>query len=159
MKENTKPTPRPSKPGSKQYQKTSNLTPAKKKFAQVYATTDNATQAILEAFPEIKDRRVAAVKGHRLLRNDNVKKQIEWQKGKLEQLATEAVSRVGELVHSPNEKIATTNAWKIIEQVHGKSVQKTENTSKTVEVKLDLSGVRIGSHYLSSAVPVQGIEQ
>lgn len=69
-----------------------------------------------------------------------------------------AKRRIVELVDSSNESIAIKASQDIIDRNEGKAVQKSESVNKTVEVKLDLSGVRIGSHYLSSAVPIQAIE-
>jgi phage terminase small subunit len=126
------------KSSKKQYHK-SGLTPLKKRFAQEFARTDNATQALLTAYG---DKPItygsAGVAANRLLKNDNVSREIEYQKGKLEQLASRAVDRVEKLIESDNEQVATANAWKTIEQVQGKAVQqiKTENTSVNVVVTL-----------------------
>ena len=105
------------------------LTPAKKKFSEVYAKTDNATEAVRQAFPEVSSNEVARVKAHRLLTNDNVSAEVEYQKNKLEILASKAVNRVEQLIESDNEAIATTNAWKTIEQVQGKAMQKSSNVN------------------------------
>lgn len=115
-----------SKDGKKRYHKTATLTPAKKIFTEEYARTDNGTQAAMKAFPNIK-KTTAAVKASELLRNPNVVNHIEYQKNKLEKLASKAVNRVEELIQSDNEMVATTNIWKTIEQVQGKAVQKSTN--------------------------------
>lgn len=60
-----------------------------------------------------------------------------------------AKNRVVSLVKSTNESIALKASQDIIDRNEGKSVQKTENLSRTVEVKLDLTGVRVGSHYIN----------
>lgn len=59
-----------------------------------------------------------------------------------------AKRRIVQLVKSNNESIALKASQDILDRTEGKAVQKTENTSKVVEVKLDLSGVRIGAHYM-----------
>lgn len=118
------------------------LTPAKKKFAQVYAMTDNASEAVRQAFPEYaKNTSQSAIgfKGHDLLKNPNIINHIEYQRDKLEKLATDAVNRVGELIQSDNEQVATANAWKTIEQVQGKAVQRLETKSQHVTLQIDLS--------------------
>lgn len=61
---------------------------------------------------------------------------------------TKAKRRVVQLVQSSNEGIALKAAQDIIDRQEGKAVQKNETTSKVVTVKLDMSGVRIGAHYL-----------
>ena len=108
----------------------SGLTPAKKKFVEVYARTDNGVKAVTEAFP---GRNLTygskATTANRLLKNVEVVNHIEYQKNKLERLATKAVKKVEQLIDSDNEQIATTNVWKTIEQVQGKAVQKSTSVN------------------------------
>lgn len=59
-----------------------------------------------------------------------------------------AKRRVIELVDSDNENTALKAAQDIIDRNEGKAVQKNETLSRTVEVKLDLTGVRLGAHYI-----------
>lgn len=59
-----------------------------------------------------------------------------------------AKSRIVSLVDSENESIALKAATDIIDRTEGKAVQKNETTTKTVEVKLDLTGVKLGNHYI-----------
>jgi hypothetical protein len=61
-----------------------------------------------------------------------------------------AKRRIVSLVDSPNEGIALKASESIIDRVEGKAVQRSENTSKVLKVSLDLSGTRIGSHYLKA---------
>lgn len=59
-----------------------------------------------------------------------------------------AKKRIASLIDTTNESIALKASQDILDRTEGKAIQKTETTSKVVEVKLDLSGVRIGAHYL-----------
>jgi len=59
-----------------------------------------------------------------------------------------AKKRIVSLVESGNENIALKASQDILDRTEGKATQKTESVNKTVEVKLDLTGVRIGSHYI-----------
>jgi hypothetical protein len=59
-----------------------------------------------------------------------------------------AKRRIIELVDSTNESIAVKASQDILDRNEGKAIQKTENLSRVVNVKLDLTGVRIGTHYL-----------
>lgn len=61
--------------------------------------------------------------------------------------------RIITLVDSSNESVALKAAESIIDRNEGKAIQKSENTNRTVEVKLDLTGVRIGGHYLAPTTP------
>ena len=110
----------------------SNLTPAKKKFAKVYAQTDNGTKAIKEAYPELaanSSDNYLRVKSTRLLTNDNVKNEIDIQKAKIEQLANKAISKIDKTIDSEDERLSFDASKWVYEQVHGKSVQKTQATS------------------------------
>lgn len=62
-----------------------------------------------------------------------------------------AKRRIVQLVDSDNESIALKASESIIDRNEGKAVQKNENMSRTVEVKLDLTGVKLGNHYLTPA--------
>lgn len=59
-----------------------------------------------------------------------------------------AKRRVVELVESNNESIALKASQDILDRTEGKATQKTENISRTVEVKLDLTGVKLGAHHV-----------
>lgn len=59
-----------------------------------------------------------------------------------------AKKRIVSLVESGNENIALKASQDILDRTEGKATQKTESVNRTVEVKLDLTGVRIGSHYI-----------
>jgi hypothetical protein len=61
-----------------------------------------------------------------------------------------AKKRIVQLVDSSNESIALKSSQDILDRTEGKAIQRNETTSRSVEVKLDLSGVRIGSHYIKS---------
>lgn len=61
-----------------------------------------------------------------------------------------AKRRVVQLVDSNNESIALKASQDILDRTEGKAIQKTENTSRTLEVKLDLTGVRIGAHHVQA---------
>lgn len=60
-----------------------------------------------------------------------------------------AKRRIVSLVESDNQNIALKASQDILDRTEGKATQKTESVNKTVEVKLDLTGVRIGSHYIN----------
>jgi phage terminase small subunit len=135
------------------YRKTE-LTPAKKKFAQVVAQTDNATEAVRQAYPDMARTTTPEVlrnKASRLLTNANVSKEIEYQKNKLEQLASKAVDRVEQLIQSDNEAVATQNIWRTIEQVQGKATQRIEQHTTGVQFSIDLSQAVIELEQLDTA--------
>jgi hypothetical protein len=59
-----------------------------------------------------------------------------------------AKNRIVQLVDSPNETIGLKASQDILDRNEGKAVQKTENTTRTVKVSLDLTGLRLGAHYI-----------
>lgn len=67
---------------------------------------------------------------------------------------SKAKRRIVQLVDSSNESIALKASDSILDRNLGKAVQKNETTSRTVEVKLDLTGLRIGAHYMPSSTPI-----
>jgi phage terminase small subunit len=118
----------------------SNLTPAKKKFAQTYAKTDNASEAVRVAFPHLTNQNTIKDKGHRLLTNTYVLQDIGKQKERMEAVAGKAVKRIERLIDSGREHSALQASIFAYEQVHGKAKQKIEQSSSHVIVSYDLSG-------------------
>ena len=100
----------------------------------------SATEAYIRTH-ETEDRKSASVSASKLLAKPNVI-------GYKDSAVRKAKRRIVSLVDSDNENTALKAAQDILDRNEGKAIQKTENTSRTVEVKLDLTGVRIGSHYI-----------
>lgn len=69
-----------------------------------------------------------------------------------------AKKRIVSLVDSNNENIALKASKDVLDRVEGKAVQKNESISRTVNVRLDLTGVKLGGHILS-APQIEQIEQ
>lgn len=99
------------------------------------------TQAYIETH-ETNDRKSASVSAARLLAKPSV--QIYKNSAVIK-----AKKRVVALVDSENENIALKASQDIIDRVEGKAVQKNESTQRTVNVMLDLTGVKLGGHNLS----------
>lgn len=53
----------------------------------------------------------------------------------LEQIAVDAVQRVGKMVNSVDERIATKNSHFVLEQVKGKAVVRTENKNLNITIE------------------------
>ncbi len=53
------------------------LTNQEKRFVKEVIETGNQTQAVIKAFPKIKDTNYAHVKGNRLIRKDTIKKAVK----------------------------------------------------------------------------------
>lgn len=89
-----------------------------------------------------KNENSAAVAASRLLKSDKYQIYKASVVGK-------AKRRIASLVDSDNENIALKASQDIIDRTEGKATQKTENTSRTVHVALDLTGVKLGGHNLT----------
>lgn len=94
-------------------------------FAEVYAATKKPSQAIIAAYPHLKDNpEYAKVKAQRELKKPEVRVKIDK---KLKQMSNKALKQIDRMITSDNEQIATTNAWKTIEHVTGTPVRRNEN--------------------------------
>lgn len=105
----------------------------------------SATEAYIRTH-QTESRKNASIQASKLLRKDSVI-------GYKDNAVKKAKRRIISLVDSSNEAVALKAADSIIDRNEGKAVQKNETTSRTVEVKLDLTGLRIGAHYLNPTTP------
>lgn len=105
---------------------------------------DNPKQKNVEAYlktHEPKSIQSAHVQSSRLLNSDKYHIYKASAVGK-------AKRRIVSLVDSDNQNIALKASQDILDRTEGKAIQRNETTSKTVEVKLDLSGLRLGAHHV-----------
>ncbi len=124
------------------YRKT-RLTPAKKRFAQVYAQTDNASEAVRQAYPDLANnssQKTIQNKGSRLLSNAIVLRDIERQKEQMEVIAGKAVQRLENIIDKGKEHNALAASMYAYDQVHGKATQRIQQSGSYVYVTYDLSG-------------------
>lgn len=91
----------------------------------------NGSAAVRETNPEYKapERRA-----YQIVKKSQSVSAMEYIENGLEQIGSEAIDRVGELVHSEDERIATKNAHFVIEHLRGKAVQR--NISATVRLNI-----------------------
>lgn len=126
----------------KHYRK-SKLTPAKKKFAQVYARTDNASEAVRQAYPKLvktSTPNYIKEKGKRLVTNGYVILEVNKQKERMEIAASKAVQRIEDIIDSGTDNTALAASIYAYNQVHGKPTQRIKQDATHVFVTYDLSG-------------------
>lgn len=130
-----------SKP-TKHYRKTDPLlSPAYKKFAQVFAATNNASEAVRQAFPQLNLTPLSVRdKGRVLLTNTHVLAEIEEQKSAMQAVAGRAIHKLNSLVDSEKQGIALDASKFVVQQVHGKPKSQTEQRSAHVHVIYNLGG-------------------
>jgi len=94
----------------------------------------NGTQAVRVTDPEYTAPDARAV---RIVAKNRDVNALQYIENGLEQIGSEAIDRVGELVHSEDERIATKNAHFVIEHIRGKAVQR----NITANVRLNIQSV------------------
>lgn len=94
----------------------------------------NNTAAVRALEPEYKapDKRAIRIvsKGREVSAGEYIENQLE-------QIGSEAIERIGELVQSEDERIATKNAHFVVDHIRGKAVQR----SITATTKLNIQSV------------------
>lgn len=97
---------------------------------QAYIDTHNTT-----------NRKTAAIAASKLLQKPNVQiyKDSAIKKAK---------SRIVSLVDSDSENIALKASQDILDRTEGKAKQKEGDNSTVVRVELDITGVKLGNHYI-----------
>lgn len=75
----------------------------------------------------------------RIARKSNIVNASEFIDNSLQQIGAEAIERIGELVHSEDERIATKNAQYVVDHIRGKAVQRsiTATTRFNIQNVLD----------------------
>ena len=86
-----------------------------------------------------KDEVNPSSRGFHLARKLKQQSASEYIEKGLQQMAEPALKRVGEMVNSGDERIATRNAHFVIDHVRGKAVQRTEskNVNLNIQTVLD----------------------
>lgn len=110
-------------------------------------TIDNPKVGIREAYKKhVGDSTSdlqASVNASRLINSDKYQIYKKSAVGK-------AKKRIVSLVSSTNESIALKASQDIIDRTEGKAGHKDDAVSRTVRVELDLTGVKLGNHYLTA---------
>lgn len=130
----------------KTYRKTDPDNPARKHFAQLYATGDpdkglkpnNATQSYKAAFPGTPDRSARQL-GYELLTNLDVQADIDQQRQMIEALGGKAIRKIDSLMDTDDENIAGVNDRYVSDQNLGKATQKVITAGVYVYVEMPLT--------------------
>lgn len=131
------------------------LTKPEQTFVRILGMTDNASEAVRQAYPIETAKMTKAsihVKASKLLSSDKIKSELALQQQKMDLLAGKAVDKIRQALDSEDEDLSFKASKYVYDQAHGQATKKVEKTVRTVEVKLDLTGVRIGAHYLTTPI-------
>lgn len=92
----------------------------------------NGSQAVREKYPTMLHPGDRAWRIQKMSEKVNA---LEFIENSMQQIGIDAIQRVGEMVNSSDEGIATRNSHFVLEQIRGKAVQKTEN--KTLNINIE----------------------
>lgn len=119
------------------------LSPAQLRFADAYARYDNLSKAVRIAYPEQWQKwspGYVGLKGHRMIKNDNIQAEIADRKAIMQANATLGAQRIQSIIKEGKEHNALQAAIFSVEQADGRAVQTQRVTSEHVSVVYDLSG-------------------
>lgn len=96
----------------------------------------NSTAAVRAIDPEYKSPEARA---HRIVKKSKDVLAGEYIENAMQQIGSEAIERIGEMVHSEDERIATKNAHFVVDHIRGKAVQRniTAHTKLNIQSVLD----------------------
>lgn len=124
-------------------------TPNKK--PRVYKRITPATVAQFKTLEVLEGNGTAAVRrlestrlapkdrAFRIAKKSNQTNSIDFIEDTLQQIGVDAINRVGKMVNSSDERIATKNAHFVIDHLRGKAVQRSESKhlNLTIETVLE----------------------
>jgi len=116
------------------YRKITHRVVAEHQAAELLA--GNATEAVtvIESDRE-GNRNAIASRAARIVQHRQSGTVSEYIENTLEQIGSEAIDRVSELVQSSDERIATKNAHFVIEHIRGKAVQRSVSLTGKLNIQ------------------------
>jgi phage terminase small subunit len=117
------------------------LTKKQKAFADnLIKGNGNKTQAVVDAGYEVKDRLVARNIAVENMANHGIQTYLAKHSDTVENSIISTINRYKDSSELDEVREAMTNARWVHDKVHGKAVQKTEVSTKSVSILIDLSG-------------------
>jgi len=114
----------------RQYRRITPVTVARHKTALI--KLGNNTAAVRDTEPGYtspKDR------GYKIAKKAEDVNTVDFIDDQFQQIGVDAVNRVGQLVNSNDERIATKNAHYVIDHLRGKAVQRTESKHLSLNIQ------------------------
>lgn len=88
--------------------------------------------------------RVAPISVHtaaqRLMKRPEIQAEIDKQRQRLENMGGDAISKLHEVITTGKERNALDASMFVVEQIHGKAIQKTVEEKVVFNFSMDLSG-------------------
>lgn len=92
----------------------------------------NSTAAVRETD---SDYTAPHARGYKIVKKSESMNTVDFIDEQFQQIGVQAVNRVGELVLSSDERIATKNAHYVIDHLRGKAVQRTESKHLSLNIQ------------------------
>lgn len=128
--------------------KTNNLTPARQKFVNHFAATDNGAESIRVAYPEIAEKSsitYQSTKAKRLLNNEQINNAVTMQRQRLQQISSKGIDRLETIITEGKEHNALSASMYVIDQALGRATQTVETKSESITLNIDLTGTGVES--------------
>lgn len=114
----------------RQYRKVTPAEIAQHKVAS--AVYGNGTQAVRALYPTMLS---PSTRAFRIVQKSAQQNTIDFIDDQLQQIGVDAVNRLGKLVNSVDEKVATKNAHYVVDHIRGQAVRRTESKSLQLNIE------------------------
>lgn len=101
-------------------------------FTALEAEEGNGSSAVRIQTPTMLNE---GDRAYRIRKKSEDENAIQFIDEQLQQIGVDAVQRVGKMVNSADERIATKNSHYVIDHLRGKAVQRTENKNLNITIE------------------------
>lgn len=101
-------------------------------FKALEAINGNGSEAVAIQTPTILNKGERAWRIRKKPQDINT---VDYIENTIQQIGVDAINRVGNMVNSADERVATKNAHFVIEHIRGKAVQKTEGKHLNINIE------------------------
>lgn len=95
-------------------------------------TEGNGSAAVRKMYPTLLSPHDRAWRIRKIAERETAASFIDTE---LQTIGVDAIKRVGKMVNSVDERVATKNSHFVLEQIRGKAVQKTENKNLNINIE------------------------
>lgn len=101
-------------------------------FKALEAINGNGSEAVAIQTPSILNK---GERAWRIRKKPQDIKTVDYIENTIQQIGIDAINRVGKMVNSVDERVATKNAHFVIEHIRGKAIQKTEGKHLNINIE------------------------
>ena len=96
------------------------------------ALLGNGTSAVRKMYPSMLE---PSVRAFRIVKKSKEQNTVDFIDDQLQQIGIDAVNRVGMLVNSVDEKVATKNSHYVVDHIRGQAIRRSE--SKHLQLNIE----------------------